>query len=246
MSPEQTPSPLLTRTDLRKGPVRLLRAGTSYKADLLLCRCGGQDVVLKDYSRKAGLWRHVVGVIGTALEARALRALAGVAGVPEFCGKPDRYCVAMTFVPGRPARGAAAELRGNEAFVRDLVRLVDEMHARGVVHLDLKHRSNLMVSEDGRPIIVDFESALCFRPGGAFGRLMVGLLGRLDRAAVLIWTRRLCPHLLSKRDRRRVRLHRLLRQWWLPRQILDGLLAIVASPRRGRARDDELDCQARR
>jgi serine/threonine protein kinase len=67
------------------------------------------------------------------------------------------------------------------------------MHRRGVAHLDLRHRSNVLVGEDGDPILIDFGSALTFRPGGLLARWLLPLLGRLDLAAVEKWRSRLSP-----------------------------------------------------
>jgi predicted Ser/Thr protein kinase len=219
----------ITRADLKGRPARTVRRGISYKADLLVYRVNGEDVLLKDYGRKTGIWRDVLGVMFTRREARALRALSGVEGFPQFRGRPDPYCVAMTFINGKQVKKADPSVRGNEDFVRQLRHTVHEMHRRGVVHLDLKHRSNLMVSGAGQPVILDFESALCFRRAWLIGRLAVVLLGQLDWLAVQNWTRRLCPHMLalSNFNRRRARLARGLRQWWLPRRIMDAMLDII-------------------
>jgi hypothetical protein len=228
--------PGLTRADLRRLPVRSFRQGADYKADLLLYERDDGPILVKDYAAKNGIWRRL-GSVGTWLEARALRALADVEGVPRFLGRPDRYSVAMSLLHGRRARKADPELRGNEAFVRDLERLVGQIHARGVVHLDLKHRSNLLVSEQGKPMILDFESALCFNPDGAVGRLLVRVLGSFDRLAVLNWTHRLCPQAFSaSRMRTAARMHRL-RKLWLPRRLVDGLLAIASRRPRPEAPD---------
>jgi hypothetical protein len=67
------------------------------------------------------------------------------------------------------------------------------MHRRGVVHLDLRHRSNVMVGEGGEPILIDFGSAFCCRPGGLAARLLLPLLARLDLLALAKWRSRLAP-----------------------------------------------------
>ena len=47
------------------------------------------------------------------------------------------------------------------------------MHRRGVAHLDLRHRSNVLVGENGDPILIDFGSAITFHPGGLLGRWLL-------------------------------------------------------------------------
>jgi len=233
MGSDQHPAGL-TRADLRRLPVQPLRTGASYKADLFLYETDDGPVLVKDYGAKTGVWR-LLGAIGTRHEARALQALAGVDGVPRFLGRPDRYSVAMSFVPGRRARKSDPELRGNEAFVRDLERLVRQMHARGVVHLDLKHRSNLHVSDQGTPVVLDFESAWCFNPSRLLGRFLVRVWGIFDRLGVLKWKRRLCPQAFSAFQMRMATGMHRLRKLWLPRKLMDGLLAIAAHRPRGDA-----------
>ena len=223
----------LTRQDLERLPARRVRLGPSYKADLFVYRVGGEDVFVKDYGGKRGIWRSVLGPFFVAREARALRALTGVPGVPQLRCRPDRYCVAMAYIPGRSVRKTDPALQGNEAFVRDLARIVRDLHARGVVHLDLKHRSNLMVGADELPVVLDFESAVVLDPRWPGSRLIVNALGRLDWLAVHNWTRRLCPHMLagSRSDVRKAPLARRLRGRWLPRRVIDAFLNILT--RRG-------------
>lgn len=222
----------LTRADLDTLPAVPLRCGHTYKPDLLIYRVGGEEILLKDCSRKTGVWRNLVGVVVTGREARALRALAGLRGVPQFRGRPDRYSVARTYICGRKASAGDPQLQGNEDFVRELERMVARMHSRGVVHLDLKHRPNLIVSSAGHPVVVDFESALCFDRAGLGGRLAVRVLGQLDWLAAANWRRRLCPDTLSASESRKARLARRLKGWWLPRRVLDVFLSVIE--RRGR------------
>ena len=67
------------------------------------------------------------------------------------------------------------------------------MHARGVAHLDLRHRSNVMVDEQGRPVLIDFASAVCFRPGSLLARLLLPRLASVDLGALQKWRERLVP-----------------------------------------------------
>lgn len=215
--------------------MRALRRGGPRKADLLIYRVGEEEVLLKDYSRKAGAWRSVLGRAFTRREARALRRLEGVEGVPQFRGRPDGYSVAMTFVSGRPARRGDPALNGNRAFVARLADTVRQLHARGVVHLDLKHRSNLMASPEGRPVVLDFESALCFDLHKRHGALAVKLLGRLDWLAVQNWKRRLCPAMLveSESDARAARLSQRMKGWFFPTRVVNAFLDIFLRRPRG-------------
>jgi hypothetical protein len=60
-----------------------------------------------------------------------------------------------------------------------------------VVHLDLRHRSNVLLGDDGHPVLLDFATALHLRPERLAGRLLLPVLRRFDRGAVDKWRDRL-------------------------------------------------------
>jgi serine/threonine protein kinase len=201
-----------------------VRRGEYHKADLTVYDLGSERVLLKDYSRKRGFWRHVVGTLLTHRETAALRALDGIPHVPQFRGKPDRYSVAMTYEQSTSLHQCNLPAAQRERLARDLERFVQQMHRRGVVHLDLMHRSNVMFTESGRLIVLDFESASTFPADTLFGRLAVALLGLADRLAVAQWKRRLCPAALEAKERRTLTLYRRIKKYYLPRRIVDFFL----------------------
>jgi hypothetical protein len=67
------------------------------------------------------------------------------------------------------------------------------MHARGVAHLDLRHRSNVLADAEGHPVLLDFASAVCVRPGGWAARWVLPWLMRIDARALRKWEVRLSP-----------------------------------------------------
>ena len=237
MTPDQRPRDL-TRADFERAPAEVLRQGVINKPDLLVYQLGDEQILLKDHTSKGRLWRGIVGALLTWREWRALRALVGLRGVPQLRGRPNRYSVAMTYIPGRRARRSELPPGSAEAFVQELERIVRGMHARGVLHLDMKHRCNVMVSADGLPVVLDFESAVCFSPRWFGGRLAVKLFGRLDWLAVQNWKRRLCPEALTAAEARSARRMRRLRGWWLPNTIV---AAVVDAIKRRRPKPPEAE-----
>jgi len=220
----------LKRADLTGRQRELVERGCAYAADVWLYEIGGERVVLKDFREKILLWRNMVGKVLTVREAHVLEALEGMEGVPQYRGRPDHYSVAMTFVEGKSAFFTYPDLdtETKEAFIAELEKIAAEMHGRGVVHLDLRHRSNLLITEQGRPVIMDFASGFCLNRRDFLGRMALKVLAGIDRMAVLKWKRRLCPHLLSEADKRRLRRTRLLADMLLPRRILSALLHTVS------------------
>lgn len=173
-------------------------------------------VVVKDVRPQHGLFRSLVGRRILRREARVLQALAGVAGVPRFLGWVDREAFAQELRPGVPMRGILARERP-EAFrtaALGLAPMVRALHERGVVHLDLRQRRNILVDDAGGVSLIDFESALVLGHRGWQGWLL-GLLSRLDRAACLKFKARYAADLLTDDEQRRWRRQQRWARLWI-------------------------------
>lgn len=90
-------------------------------------------------------------------EYRAYRQLEGVAGIPACLGFLDRRYLLLQQVRGQPYR--EAEITDREAFFRQLLEILRNIHARGVAHGDLKSKGNLLVTESQQPCVIDFGTA---------------------------------------------------------------------------------------
>jgi len=146
--------------------------------------------VVKDFAPRGPLVRAWLGPRIAAREARAYQALEGHPAVPRFLGWIDPLAFAVEYRPGRRMSRRLADALPPE-FLPRLEAALREMHARGVAHLDLRHRSNVLLAEDGSPVLIDFGSALCFRPGGLAARALLPLLARVDLGALAKWRRKL-------------------------------------------------------
>lgn len=149
-------------------------------------------MVVKDFAPRSAFVRRVLAPLIHRREIRAYRVLAGSRAVPRFLGRIDRLAFAVEY---RPGRRMSRKLAGRVpvSFLDDLERAIRAMHARGVVHLDLRHRSNVMVGDDGSPVLIDFASAVCFRPGGLGARRLLPWLAAVDLGALRKWRVRLEP-----------------------------------------------------
>ena len=223
----QRPRRRITRALLKRLPSKLLHKGAGYKPDLHIYEVDGEKLVLKDYSGKAWVWRVLVGRLSIRQEIQALKALDGVEGVPAFRGQPDADSLAMSFASARPATPPDPMVRGNRAFFDEIERIVAKMHRRGVVHLDFKHRSNLLVSDDCRPVLIDFASAFCFRQSWFGGRFLLALFKPIDLMALQHWKKRLCPGALSEDDLQTARARAVARKFWWPRWVLDRVHSLI-------------------
>jgi RIO-like serine/threonine protein kinase len=148
--------------------------------------------VVKDFAPRAAWVRATIGRWITNREVRAYRALHGHPAVPRFLGRIDALAFAVEYRPGRHlSRRLGAEL--SPGFSDRIADAVREMHARGVVHLDLRHRSNVLVDEEQQPILIDFASAIVMQPKSLWARWLLPLLARLDLRAVEKWRQRVEP-----------------------------------------------------
>jgi hypothetical protein len=186
------PRSQLCRSDLAGEGVTLLSRGRSRNPDVMLVPGAGArpPLVVKDFAPRGAWVRAILGPVIARREVRAYRALEGHPAVPGFRGWIDSLAFALEY---RPGRRMSRKLRGTipADFAARLEADLAAMHARGVAHLDLRHRSNVLVDEGGAPVLIDFGSAVCLRPGGLLARCLLPWLARLDRAALRKWRDRL-------------------------------------------------------
>ena len=184
------PSAVPSRAALADHLVARLQDGGWRAPDVLLVGGPAGPVVVKDFRPRPAWLRHTLGRFLIWREIRAYRALRGHPSVPRLLGRLDGFAFAIEY---RPGERMTRELIGrvDPAFAASLERAVRAMHARGVAHLDLRHRSNVLVGRDGAPILIDFASAICFRPNGAAARWLLPLFARYDLRAVEKWRERL-------------------------------------------------------
>jgi hypothetical protein len=177
--------------------LEVLHRGNARNPDVLLVQIPGGRAVVKDFAPRGAFVRRVLGPLIHGREIRAYRALEGSEAVPRFLGRIDGLAFAVEY---RPGRRMSRKLAGQvpSAFLEDLERVIRAMHERGVAHLDLRHRSNVMVDGDGRPVLIDFASAVCFRPGSLAARLILPRLAAVDLGALRKWRQRLLDHSVAE------------------------------------------------
>ncbi|HKQ62756.1 MAG TPA: hypothetical protein VJS92_15805 [Candidatus Polarisedimenticolaceae bacterium] len=167
-------------------PRRVLKRGEAYKADLLLVDLDHGPTVVKDFHHKR-TWVRLAGRLQVARECRAYRWLGTLSGVPRFYGRIDAHALAFEHLAGRPLGTAPDRAQGGSEKLRRLREVIDRLHARGLVHWDLRARENVLVDATGTIYVLDFASAMWLRPGGLAHRLLFGWMRRIDESAYLKW-----------------------------------------------------------
>jgi len=149
----------LDRAALAAAPAKLLRDGRWANAQVFRVEAAGREWVVKDFSRRA-LWvRYTIGRLLLRRELRALQRLDGIDGVPQRAFRIDGDAIAAEFIPGTTLGEVAPEHMTASFFV-ELERLLNEVHARGIVHLDTRGTGNMLRRTDGRPALIDFQASL--------------------------------------------------------------------------------------
>jgi len=180
----------LDRHNLGQKTRAVLNHGGWGNPDVLLVETEVGAVVVKDFAPRTRYVRRWLGPWLLRREARAYCRLEGVESVPRLLGQLDSAALVLEYRPGvLLSRSLAGKLP--PTFLAELQEAVAEMHRRGVVHLDLRHRSNILAGHDGRPVLLDFASALRFDRSTWWGRVGVTLLGWVDRRALRKWRVRL-------------------------------------------------------
>jgi predicted Ser/Thr protein kinase len=96
-------------------------------------------------------------------EFRAYRRMQGLAGIPRCHGMVDGQFLVIDFIRGTPYREARFEDR--EQWFREFLDIIRAFHSRGVSHGDLKSKSNILVTDEQKPCVIDFGTAFMQEPG---------------------------------------------------------------------------------
>jgi len=149
-----------TRAQFEQAPGDVLSRGRWANAVLYRHRHGTGIWVVKDFRPRSFLVRNTIGRLLISRETRAFFRLAGVAGVPAGAFRLDAHALAYRYVPGVPLNDADLGARAADFFAR-LERLLIEIHAvGGILHLDVRNGRNVLVTERGEPVLLDFQSHL--------------------------------------------------------------------------------------
>lgn len=96
-------------------------------------------------------------------EYEAYQRMEGLQGVPRCFGLVDGRYLVLEFIRATPYREAAWTDR--ERWFKELLAVLRSFHDRGVSHGDLKSKSNILVTHDQKPCVIDFGTAFIRKPG---------------------------------------------------------------------------------
>lgn len=87
-------------------------------------------------------------------EADIYERVHDLAGVPRFVGRVGKDAFLHEYVPDHPLQKGEPV---DDAFFGRLTDLIEQIHTREMAYVDLEKRSNILVGDDGRPHLIDFQ-----------------------------------------------------------------------------------------
>ncbi|HET6374027.1 MAG TPA: RIO1 family regulatory kinase/ATPase [Candidatus Polarisedimenticolia bacterium] len=203
----------VTRAGLPAVTEGYIKKGAWNKADILLVNLAEGRLAVKDYAAK---WLPIrwSGALQLAREARAYRRLAGVPGIPRFYRVLDRHAIIIEYVAGIRLPKFHHRHGGVPHVARRIKSLLEGVHARGIIHGDLRSRDNILVTTGGDLYLIDFSSAAVFDPDTWSGRVLFPRLRRAEEKALLKWKVALAPEELTAEELAAHRRFKRLRRLW--------------------------------
>jgi len=197
--------------------VKKITAQKAMKPDIFIVEREQQFLVAKDFRNKGWTARYIWGTLNIMYEKFLLNKLKSVSQIPKIIGLEDYNCLLISYIDGNEIKKCRHLL--SENFFSQLLQIADNLHSKGVLHLDLGHKSNIMVDRDGNPAIIDFNASL-YLPPNAFFRPLINLLAKIDKYSILRLKVKYRPQDSDPAEMKRVKIFLQLRKLW----IFDGLM----------------------
>jgi serine/threonine protein kinase len=161
---------------------------------------------------KSFFFRWTLGLWLIRNEWKIYSRLVGIRGIPRAVERIDRFAFVTEFVHGQPLqRDESLPL----SFFSDLERILSEIHLRGIVHLDMRHKGNILISDQGDPYLIDFNSSVAFGSRGWIRRTIFPLLQRVDYGGMLKLKARVSPTLMTPEETASLRRFNRIRKLWI-------------------------------
>ncbi|NQU76704.1 MAG: hypothetical protein HQ546_10365 [Planctomycetes bacterium] len=192
-----------------------------------------------------GLGGHWLGRCLLRRERRFHRRIDDTGAVQRWVAQISETAYALEYVEGRTLDTFERAPGDGGQFFENLRKVVDAIHARGAAYCDMNKRSNIVVTPDGRPVLIDFQISLLYNQLANplwrwLLRRLVAYMQQMDLYHLYKHKLRLGPGLATaeelasadvRRHGRLIRLHRRLttplrrlRRAFLSRQYRSGRL----------------------
>ncbi len=186
---------------LRTHATVTFRQGGGSRPDVLLIEIDGEKAVLKDQGGADKMFALLVGPLLNWRECKALNKLNAVSCVPNLLSKPTSRSFLMTYHESEQITRLEKFHPEWPEFFDKLKSAIDEIHAAGVAHNDLRNPTNTLVTPNGDPVLVDLVA--CFCQGQAWNlpnRWMFNKFSQVDLSAITKIKSRVAKELITDTD----------------------------------------------
>lgn len=146
-------------------------------------------------------------------EVKVLERVRGVNGVQQLVEQDSRTSFISKYEPG-------VALRYSKNIPRDyfekLSAILRNIHERGVADIDFAHSTDLLVSEEGNPIVIDLASALIYdknKMSSFIKKPLFDYICKLNKKYIIRRKLRFLPELSSRKDEQESKLDLLSESW---------------------------------
>ncbi len=157
---------------------------------------------LSDFRFILGILLRPLAVFFSRREYGIYKRIADIEGIPALGPRFGMRGYFHLYAEGTTLHEYKGELP--EGFFDGLRAIITELHARHIFYLDLNKLGNIIVGEDMRPYLIDFQVSIYFRPlpgllGRISGRIFTGLI-REDIYHIYKHKKRFQPHLITEEE----------------------------------------------
>jgi len=140
--------------------------GSGYQASIYLYKGpGGKFIIKKAFG---SMIRKKLSETSIRHEEQVYRKLSGIPGIPKCFGLLDKKYLILEYIPGDSYRMLEHELNDRSRFFSNFLSILNDMHAAGVAHGDLKRKDNILVGPNQEPFIIDFGVSVLAEGRGGF------------------------------------------------------------------------------
>lgn len=192
--------------ELRAHATTRFREGGGSRPDVMLIEIDGRKAVLKDQGGADKWFALLIGPILNWRECKALKKLSTLDFVPDLLSVPDSRAFLMSYHESeqitRLKGGQFQDKQPNwPDFFAKLTSAIDQLHAHGVAHNDLRNPTNTLITPGGDPILVDLVACFCRgRRWNLPNRWLFDKFAQVDRSALTKLKTRVAPELLGEGD----------------------------------------------
>ncbi|MDP6963413.1 MAG: hypothetical protein QGF46_04525 [Planctomycetota bacterium] len=127
-------------------------------------------------------------------EFRLMERLNGLDGVPQLTDRIDSNAFGMSFLAGEVLSEDNFRLAPRR-IADALIELTSKLHQRGVYHLDLRQRQNIILGEGLSVQVIDFGAS--WAPNRLAATFFRSMLRDVDKSAALKYLARFAPQKLT-------------------------------------------------